>query len=551
MTSAAGGHLWTRIHAIVPKDGLRGRAAAGDADSGWRVELPIQGGEFFSARVAELAAAPCERRTRSEAEHEHERDQDERGSPRLLVQRRVRRLRVLEDRERDRRHRLAHVGRDRRRRDRRREEERRRLAGGAGDRERRTGRDPSDGGRKDDAEDGPPAARAEREARLAQVARDELEHLLRGARDERQHDHRQRDRPRERTLVVADDQQREDEDPDHDRRDAVQHVECEPHAPVDRGRRELGHVDRDENADRNRHRRRHRDQQGAADDRLRDPAAGLAEGHGRRGQELPRERVDSLQQHLADDECDHRDRRERGDRRERLGGAVCELAPPRAADRRERRCRHQSPPTRWNSKRFTTSCAPKFVTSEITSRIAARYTIAATWRSDAAPWYCAAIRLASVSPVANTDVWIPVWPPITCVTAIASPMARPRPRTIAATTPPFVYWRTTSRTISHRVAPRAIAPSSRSSGTLRKSSRQIEEVIGTIMIVSTRIAVSCPLPFCVGSPAKIGIQPKWSATKGPRTRIPHSPRTTEGIAASISTSEPMTPRIPRGASSLR
>src|SRR5947209_6699992 len=43
----------------------------------------------------------------------------------------------------------------------------------------------------------------------------------------------------------------------------------------------------------------------------------------------------------------------------------------------------------------------------------------------AAPWYEAAILLASVSPVPNRLAWIPTPPPITCVTAIASPTARP------------------------------------------------------------------------------------------------------------------------------
>ena len=44
--------------------------------------------------------------------------------------------------------------------------------------------------------------------------------------------------------------------------------------------------------------------------------------------------------------------------------------------------------------------------------------------------------------------------PITCVTAIASPSARPSPRMIAATTPPFTDGITTPSTISQRVAPR-------------------------------------------------------------------------------------------------
>src|SRR5829696_6507779 len=55
--------LWTRIHAIAPKDRLRG-AAAGDADSGWRVELPTQGGAFFQR------GSPSLRRLRASAARE-------------------------------------------------------------------------------------------------------------------------------------------------------------------------------------------------------------------------------------------------------------------------------------------------------------------------------------------------------------------------------------------------------------------------------------------------------------------------------------------------
>ena len=67
------------------------------------------------------------------------------------------------------------------------------------------------------------------------------------------------------------------------------------------------------------------------------------------------------------------------------------------------------------------------------------------------------------------------------------------------------------------------------------------EVIGTIMIVSTRAAGS--IPACEGSPEKMGRKPSqlWSqgsrccATHGPKTRMPQSPSTTLGIAARSST----------------
>src|SRR4029453_3866869 len=112
----------------------------------------------------------------------------------------------------------------------------------------------------------------------------------------------------------------------------------------------------------------------------------------------------------------------------------------------------------------------------------------------AAPWYCAAIRLASVSPESNSECGIFVSPPITCVTAIASPTARPMPRRTAATRPPRVNGTITPRTISQRVSPRPYAPSFSSGGTLLKSSRLTLAVIGMIMIVRMMIAVNMAPP---------------------------------------------------------
>ena len=67
----------------------------------------------------------------------------------------------------------------------------------------------------------------------------------------------------------------------------------------------------------------------------------------------------------------------------------------------------------------------------------------------------------------------------------------------------------TSRTTSQRVAPSALAPSCRSGGTGWKRSREIEAMIGTTMIVRTRLAVKMLRPVVCGSP-KIGMKPKLS-----------------------------------------
>ena len=77
------------------------------------------------------------------------------------------------------------------------------------------------------------------------------------------------------------------------------------------------------------------------------------------------------------------------------------------------------------------------------------------------------------------------------------------------------------------------------------------------MIARTSPAMKMPLDW--GVPLKSGMKPsvscshgsRWLATNGPSTRIPQSPSTTLGIAASVSTSAPTMPPTPRGASSLR
>ena len=163
-----------------------------------------------------------------------------------------------------------------------------------------------------------------------------------------------------------------------------------------------------------------------------------------------------------------------------------------------------------------------------------------------------------VSAGAKTEEWIPAALPITWVTAIASPSARPRPSTTAAVIPLRVYGMTTPRTISQRVVPRASAPSSSSRGTARNSSRQMLEMIGTTMIVRINPAVKRPVPACDGAPNS-GMNPRLRCSQGstciprngPSTKMPQRPRTTLGIAASISTSVAMIPRTPFGASSLR
>jgi len=97
-----------------------------------------------------------------------------------------------------------------------------------------------------------------------------------------------------------------------------------------------------------------------------------------------------------------------------------------------------------------------------------------------------------------------------------------------------------------------------SAGTCEKRSRQIDDVIGVIMIVRIRTAANMLLPTA-GRELKNGVQPNapfshgpnWLTMTGSSTRIPQRPSTTLGIAANISTSGAITARTGRGASSVR
>ncbi len=64
----------------------------------------------------------------------------------------------------------------------------------------------------------------------------------------------------------------------------------------------------------------------------------------------------------------------------------------------------------------------------------------------------------------------------------------------AAAMPPRAYGNMTPLTISQRVVPSASAPSFRSCGTPRNSSRLMLETIGRIMIAKMTIAVKIPAP---------------------------------------------------------
>ncbi len=128
------------------------------------------------------------------------------------------------------------------------------------------------------------------------------------------------------------------------------------------------------------------------------------------------------------------------------------------------------------------------------------------------------------------------------VTAIVSPSARPRPSIEPLITAERPNGSTAIRIISHRVAPRASAPSWSLLGVCENTSRATAETIGMTITASTIPATSIARPVVDAGPAKNGMKLSLSASHsitgtiaGPRTNIPHSPYTMLGIAASRST----------------
>ena len=116
--------------------------------------------------------------------------------------------------------------------------------------------------------------------------------------------------------------------------------------------------------------------------------------------------------------------------------------------------------------------------------------------------------------------------PATMMMAMASPMARPMPSTMAVAMPLRAAGTLTRNTVSIWVAPRARDASSYSRGTARSAVSDTETIEGRIITASTMIAARSVAP-----------EGRSKATRmaGTSRIIPTRPYTTEGMPASSST----------------
>src|SRR5215469_7219556 len=151
--------------------------------------------------------------------------------------------------------------------------------------------------------------------------------------------------------------------------------------------------------------------------------------------------------------------------------------------------------------------------------------------------------------------------PMTKVTAIVSPRARPRPSMVPPTMPALEYGTTTCQMTSQVVAPSPYADSFNTSGTVSNTSRITADMNGMTMTASTIPAVSTPIPK--GGPWKSaptpGIAPRVSMIQGcayccrigAKTNRPQTPKMMLGTAASSSIATPTGRLSQAGASSVR
>ena len=114
------------------------------------------------------------------------------------------------------------------------------------------------------------------------------------------------------------------------------------------------------------------------------------------------------------------------------------------------------------------------------------------------------------------------------VTAMVSPIARPKANIIPPTIPEKAAGTKTRKMVSQRVAPNPKEACLNSGGSEAKESRAIAVIIGRIIILRTIPAGNIPGP--AGAVLKIGNHPKFSCNQKPKglikginTKIPQSP----------------------------
>src|SRR6266550_6118943 len=416
--------------------------------------------------------------------HQHQRRRPGQAMP--LVERAGR---VHVDLQRERLHRLADGKREIEIAERC-EEQRRGLTCDARDADEASRHDPPHRRARHDLERGAPARIAERQCGLPERVRHQADHLLRRARQHGDHEDGQRDAAGQcREAAAGLDDERPSHDADHDRRRAVQYVRDEAHEEPQPSGAILGEIHPGADADRHADQRREADHDDGSDNGVCDAAARLSGGHRAPGEERPVERRRTLRDQVAENEHQGEDGREREDDHQHGHQPAREVAAQRASAHRALLPTAAPRATRQIRMRATALTA-----TVSTNRISPTSNSADRYMFVVASLNSLAIAAAIVYAGCSSETPMSWRLPITIVTAIVSPSARPRPRMIAPMRPARPYGSTAERTVSQRVAPIASAASRCAVGTARSTSRDTAAMYGTIMIARMMPPASSELP---------------------------------------------------------
>src|SRR4029077_4234233 len=239
-----------------------------------------------------------------------------------------------------------------------------------------------------------------------------------------------------------------------------------------------------------------------ANNRVRHAAARLADRPGHMREEIEIQRLDTLSDHEEQDEGQGHERHEHGQRaesdEERRDGLPAERAVAHAA------ASASGGAARGALLRAMLQMRSRdnpLMTSVITNSTNPTSIRAAMWRSVSASVNSLSRTAAIVYCGAKSEAEILGLLPMTIVTAIVSPSARPKP-SITAPTMPVRAKKSAARIASKRVAPSAYAPSRCAAGTAFSTSRATDEVNGITMTARISPAASMPTPS--GGPLKSG-----------------------------------------------
>src|SRR6266403_927687 len=394
------------------------------------------------------------------------------------------------------------------------EQQRRGFSGNAREGQHDAGDDSRGSRAQRNRERGAPAGDAQTVRGFADSLWDQEQHLLGGPRDGRNHHNGERNATgQRREMFLREHDQPVGHNADHDGGHTVQDIGDKAHniaiavSPV------LGKKNARADPERDAEQTGDRKNDHRADDGIRHAAAGLTHRLRSLGQERKIDRADALINQIGKDgeeRHQHDDDGERGN----AGHRAVDYTPPQADGRNtdvrnQDRCRlgvHiRHVMSGMLCQAMLLAGCPR-VTLHTMSRASALTTIvtknsakpisikAERYRSPVASVNSLASTLAMVYPGANSDLAISGRLPITIVTAIVSPSARPKPKMIAPTMPARALRSTPMRIISQRVAPNASAASRWCCGMTVSTSRVIDEMIGMIMIARITPAASMPMP---------------------------------------------------------